>query len=362
MSNLHPEPRVNKLGHVVTKHVKDGDAAAASAKLSGVAPVLPASVPVADYRRSVRPTSMDAHRTGRYGKMVLTSGNKQIDLSASDIAEGSDAASIEVKTSNYSGVDLTQSEETEVKEAARVFAHEVAAIEASRADNVPITAELVPEGAYVDLNGCAYIDATDWDEHAFAYAEVEEVEKGPDGEIVLHTDQGSVALPPDYALPVQRAQLNDTVAKTYSEDDIDDMTRSALSSALEEASYMESDNDEGEDEDDADPYATGSEEYRDALSIENVAPETFKKFRDRVEKFVTENAWAVSASGRSPESMGHEFFMTASHSGVGFTDRDDIPVSVRDALARAINEDDKAYSFEHGMMTVGSDGKVFFEG
>jgi hypothetical protein len=364
MSNLRPEPRMNKLGHVVVKHVKDNDADAASAKLSGVAPVIPSSAPVADYRRSIRATSMDAHHTGRYGKMILTSGNKQVDLSASSLPEGVDASTVEVKVSNYSGIDLTADEEAEVKEASRVFAHEVAALEASKADNIPIAAELVPEGAYIDLNGCAYVDPADWDEHSFAYAEVEEVEEGPEGEIILHTDQGSVALPPDYALPVQRAQLNDTVAETYSQEQIDDMTRAALSSALEDASFMEADNEEEEDEDDysEDSYAIGSDAYREALTIENVSPETFAKFRERVEKFVTENAWAVSASGRNPESLGHEFFMTASHSGVGFTDRDDIPMSVRNALARAINENDKAYSLEHGVMTVGDDGKVFFEG
>lgn len=353
MSNLRPEKRYDKHNKLVTRYVKDGDSSGASDKLAGVAPAIHSSAPVVSYKRSLRSTSADPHHLGQYDKTIRTSGDNLVSISAGDIPTGTTASDLDVRVSNLSGQDLTPAEEAEVQEHVRVFSHEVAAVESGKETSVGIEAELIPEGAYIDLSGCAYVDPADWDDHSFEYAEVQEVEQGPDGETVLHTDQGSIAVPPDYMLPAQRSQINDTVTEPYSEDQIDVMTRSALGSAIEDAAYSEREEDEEEED--------GGEAYRASLDIDNVSESTYKKFRDRVERFVSENAWAISASKRSADEMGHDFYMTASHSGVGFTDRDEIPSSVRNALSASIYKDDAAYSFEHGSMIVGDDGKVYFE-
>lgn len=348
MSHLIPQQRPDKNGHIVTRHVRaDSGANAASAKLSGLgAPPVRQNASIASYTRSFQPFSSNPHIPGKCDKIIETSTGKKIGLSFNEIPEDTDLDALQPKVMPYFDDELTPSEKDELDQQSAIFVHEAAAL-ANSEENTGVAAEHIPEGAYVDLNGCAFIPKDQWGEHAFEYAEVEEVEHNGN-EVVLHTSQGSVSLPADYTLPAFTERLND-IASPYSPEQINKATRAALSSALEDARYSEQDEDEDGEVD------------LDAFDIDNITDATFKEFRTKIEKFVKSNPWAVESSGVSPEAIGHDYYMTAAGHGVGFTDREEIPVSSRNALTDAIRKD-RSLSMEGGSMYLGDDGIPYWGG
>lgn len=347
MSNhLTPEQRPDKNGVVVTRHViADKEKATPSVKLLGLgAPSLSVSSGggvVASYVRAASPFDSSPHQPGHYTKVALSSTGKRMHMSLRDIPDGADPSELTPTTYLTSEGDLTPAEQDEFDHCAVVFAHEAAAM-AHSGENLALPAETVPEGAYVDFNGCAYIPREDWNDYSFEYAEVEEVEKNGD-EVVLHTNQGSVSVPADYALPVFGKRLNE-ITPTYTADQVNRAADAAINAALEDAKYFD-----WEDE----------EIDTSAFDIDNITDETRKKFRDMIGTLAKENPWAVQAAGVSPEDIGNDFYMVAVGHGVGYTDRENIPAVAANELTAAISRN-KSLSMEGSSMYLGDDGKPYW--
>jgi hypothetical protein len=338
-SHLTPEQRPDKNGHVVTRHVRtDKGQNAPSEKLAALsAPTLSTSTNVVSYTRAASPFDSSPHNPGHFTKVALSSTGKRMHMSLRDIPEGADPDELSVNSAPTFEEELTDGEREEFDQCANVFAHEAAAM-AHSTENIAIPAEMIPDGAYVDFNGCAYISRDDWNDHSFEYAEVEEVEKNGD-EVILHTSQGSIPLPADYALPVYSKRLNE-ITPVYSNSQINEAADAAIAVALEEARHYD-----WEDED----------TDIDAFDIDNITDDTRKKFRDLITKFTKGNPWAVEASGLSPEELGSDFYMTASGQGVGYTDRENIPTAAANELTAAISRT-TGLSIEGSSMYLGDDG------
>jgi hypothetical protein len=258
-------------------------------------------------------------------------------MSLRDIPEGADPAELTVNSSPTFEGEATDEERAEFDQCAQVFAHEAAAM-AHSTENIGLPAEMISEGAYVDFNGCAYISRDDWNDHSFEYAEVEEVEKNGD-EVILHTSQGSISLPADYALPVYGKRLNE-ITPVYSRSQINEAADAAIEVALEEARHYDWEDDEIDLE---------------AFDIDNITDETRKKFRDLITKFTKNAPWAVEAAGISPEELGRDFYMTASGQGVGYTDRENIPTAAANELTAVISRT-TGLSIEGSSIYLGDDG------
>lgn len=338
-SHLTPEQRPDKNGHVVTRHVRtDKGQNAPSEKLAALsAPTLSTETNVASYTRAASPFDSSPHTPGHFTKVALSSTGKRMFMSLRDIPEGADPAELNVNSSPTFEEELTDGERAEFDQCANVFAHEAAAM-AHSTENIAIPAEMIPDGAYVDFNGCAYISSDDWNDHSFEYAEVEEVEKNGD-EVILHTSQGSISLPADYALPVYGKRLNE-ITPAYSKSQINEAADAAIAVALEEAKAYD-----WEDED----------IDIDAFDIDNITDDTRKKFRDLITKFTKAAPWAVEAAGISPDELGSDFYMTASGQGVGYTDRENIPTAAANELTATISRT-TGLSIEGSTMYLGDDG------
>jgi len=338
-NNLVPEQRPDKNGVVVTRHVRvDKGQSVSSQKLSGLsAPAIASNGNTVAYVRAASPFNSDPHRSGHYTKVAMTSTGKRMYMSLASIPEGVDPDELVVDLSPTFKGETTPAEQAEFDQQAKVFAYEAAAANNS-VENVVLPAEMVPEGAYVDFNGCAYIPREDWDEHSFEYAEVEEVEKN-DNEVILHTNQGSISLPADYALPAFRQRLNE-ITPVYSNEQVNEAADAAIRAALDDARYFD-----WEDEDvDA-----------DAFDIDNITDETRNKFRALIKEFVRESRWAVSASGVTPDELGHDFYMVSAGHGVGYSDRENIPVTAANELESVIRNT-RGLLIEGSSMYLGDDG------
>lgn len=344
-NNLTAEQRPDKNGVIVTRHVRtDKGQSAPSEKLSGLgAPAIAASGSAASYVRAASPFDSNPHQPGHYTKVAITSTGKRMHMSLAEIPEGADPADLTVNSYPTFEGEVTPAEQAEFDQCADVFSHEAAAI-AHSSENTALPAEMIPEGAYVDFNGCAFIPREDWNDHSFEYAEVDEVEKNGN-EVILHTSQGSVSVPADYALPVFTKRLNE-IAPAYTQDQINEAADAAISAALEDARYSDW------EDDDIDT---------DAFQIDNITDETRKEFRDLIVKLVKANPWAVAAAGVSPSEIGHDYYMTAAGHGVGFADREEIPGSAANALTAAISSA-KGLSLEGGSMYLGDDGIPYWGG
>jgi hypothetical protein len=344
-SHLTPEQRPDKNGHIVTRHVRtDKGQGAPSAKLTALGtPTLSTDINSPSYTRSASPFDSSPHTPGHFTKVALSSTGKRMYMSLRDIPEEADPTELAVNSTPTFEGELTEEEWAEFDQCAQVFAHEAAAMSRSK-ENIALPAEMIPEGALVDLNGCAYISRDDWNDHSFEYAEIEEVEKNGD-EVVLHTSQGSISLPADYALPVYGKRLNE-IAPVYSNSQINEAADAAIAVALEEARHYD-----WEDED----------TDIDAFDIDNITDDTRKKFRDLITKFTKGNPWAVEASGLSPEDLGSDFYMTASGQGVGYTDRENIPTAAANELTAAISRT-TGLSIEGSSMYLGDDGIPYWGG
>lgn len=338
-SHLTPEQRPDKHGHIVTRHVRtDKGQSVPSAKLAALsAPTLSTGTNLASYTRAASPFDSSPHIPGHFTKVALSSTGKRMYMSLRDIPEGADPAELTVNSSPTFEGDATEEERAEFDQCAQVFAHEAAAM-AHSTENIGLPAEMISEGAYVDFNGCAYISRDDWNDHSFEYAEVEEVEKNGD-EVILHTSQGSISLPADYALPVYSKRLNE-IAPMYSRSQINEAADAAIEVALEEARHYDWEDDEID---------------LDAFNIDNITDETRKKFRDLITKFTKNAPWAVEAAGISPEELGRDFYMTASGQGVGYTDRENIPTAAANELTAVISRT-TGLSIEGSSIYLGDDG------
>lgn len=338
-SHLIPEQRPDKNGHIVTRHVlADKGQTGVSAKLAALSvPSLPDSAGVTNYVRTASPFGSSPHRPDHFTKVALSSTGKRLHMSLSEIPEGTDPDALTVNSHLTSQEEITDAERAEFDECEKVFAHEAAAMAHSTV-NLALPAETIPEGAYVDFNGCAYIPREDWNDHSFEYAEVEEVEKNGD-EVTIHTNQGSISLPADYALPVYGKRLNE-ITPAYSMAQIHEAADAAINSALEDAR-----NYDWEDE----------ETDTDAFNIANITDKTRNKFKDMLGKFTKQNPWAVAASGLTPDELGHDFYMTSVGHGVGYTDRENIPAAAANELTAAISRT-SGLSLEGSSMYLGDDG------
>lgn len=343
-NQLIPEQRPDKNGHLVTRHVlADKHQSAPSPKLAALSmPVLPSAPAAPVYVLTDSPFQCDPHIPDTFTKVAMTTTGKRMYMTLSEVPEGSDPDSLTVTNTPTFEDELTDDEQSEFNECARVFAHEAAAM-ANSSENLALPAELIPEGAYVDFNGCAYIPRQHWDDYSFEYTEVSSTEKNGT-EVTLHTNQGSISVPADYALPAYSKKLNENAAR-YSPAQIDEATESALETALQEAIASS----DWEDED-IDP---------DDLDRTMIAPETRKKFRDMIEALTKKAPWAVEASGVSPDDLGSDFYLTSAASGVGFYDRENIPSSAANELTSVINGD-SSLVLEGGSIYLGDDKLLYW--
>ena len=88
------------------------------------------------------------------------------------------------------------------------------------------------------------------------------------------------------------------------------------------------------------------------FTVDDIDAKTFNGMRSDVEDFITSNASALEQSGLDDPQIGHDFWLTRNHHGVGFWDRG-LPDTIGDALTKASHAYGEVYLY------AGDDGYIY---